>query len=155
MATMTKNKSSRVARVWARRATCERGDTLVEFALGLTLFLAIVFGTIEFGLAVWQNNMLSNLAQEGARRASVCGTRSGLPSGACDIPAFVSSRSLGINVQTQVRDAADTSLIDISTLRSGDIFTVRVQTSFSPLTNVFPHAAMWTMLSRAQMVVSR
>jgi Flp pilus assembly protein TadG len=149
MATMTKNKSSRVARVWARRATCERGDTLVEFALGLTLFLAIVFGTIEIGLAVWQNNMLSNLAQEGARRASVCGSRSGLLSADCVIPDFVRSRSLGITVYPTVTPT------DVSTLKSGDIVTVQVETRFRPLTTLFPHAAEWRMSSTAQMVVSR
>jgi Flp pilus assembly protein TadG len=148
MATMTKNKSPRVARVWGRCATCERGDTLVEFALGLTLFLAIVFGTIELGLAVWQNNMLSNLAQEGARRASVCGTRTGLTSTECDIIAFVKSRSVGIDVQPVVTPT------DVSTLTNGATVKVEVTTTFPLLTKLIPIPQL-VMKSTAQMIVSR
>ena len=54
----------------------ECGQALVEFAVASIVFLMTIFGTLQFGLMVWHYNMISNLAQEGARWASVRGTTS-------------------------------------------------------------------------------
>src|SRR5580765_7072275 len=76
----------------------ERGQELVEFALASLVFLMTVFGTLQFGVAVWQYNMVSNLAQEGARWASVRGTTSSLGNASSgDVQTFVQSRSSGLN----------------------------------------------------------
>jgi len=54
-----------------RRFRRDEGQELVEFALlALPLFL-ILFGIIEFGVAVWHYNTISNAAREGARAALV------------------------------------------------------------------------------------
>lgn len=45
----------------------ERGAALVEFALLLTLVLLMVFGTIDFGRALFTANNLTAAAREGAR----------------------------------------------------------------------------------------
>ena len=47
----------------------ERGSTLVEFAIGATLFLTVMFAVIEFGRALWIHNALSDAARRGARYA--------------------------------------------------------------------------------------
>jgi hypothetical protein len=49
----------------------ERGVTLVEFALTLPIILALLFGAIDLGLAVYASNTVSNAAREGARVAAV------------------------------------------------------------------------------------
>ncbi|MGH9927906.1 MAG: TadE/TadG family type IV pilus assembly protein [Pyrinomonadaceae bacterium] len=49
----------------------ERGSTLVEFAIGATLFLTVMFAVIEFGRALWVHNALSDAARRGARYAVV------------------------------------------------------------------------------------
>jgi Flp pilus assembly protein TadG len=49
----------------------ERGSTLVEFAIGATVFLTVMFGVIEFGRALWVHNALSDAARRGARYAVV------------------------------------------------------------------------------------
>ena len=49
----------------------ERGATLVEFAIGATVFLTVMFGVIEFGRALWVHNALSDAARRGARYAVV------------------------------------------------------------------------------------
>jgi len=54
----------------------ERGETLIEFALSLFVFLMLVVGTLEFGLLVWHYNMTADLAQEGARWAAMHGKNS-------------------------------------------------------------------------------
>ncbi|MDC8758020.1 TadE/TadG family type IV pilus assembly protein [Janthinobacterium fluminis] len=55
-----------------------RGSYLVEFSLVLTLLLVIVFGIVNFGLAAWSYNTLSEAAREGARYGSVLGNSDGV-----------------------------------------------------------------------------
>ena len=47
----------------------ERGSTLVEYAIGATVFLMAVFAVLEFGRALWVHNALSDAARRGARYA--------------------------------------------------------------------------------------
>jgi Flp pilus assembly protein TadG len=47
----------------------ERGTTLVEFAIGATVFLMAMFAVLEFGRALWIHNALSDAARRGARYA--------------------------------------------------------------------------------------
>lgn len=43
------------------------GQSLVEFALGLTVFLLLVLGIVDLGRVILFYNMLSNAARDGAR----------------------------------------------------------------------------------------
>jgi len=52
----------------------ERGSTLVEFAIGATVFLTVMFAVLEFGRALWVHNALSDAARRGARYAVVNST---------------------------------------------------------------------------------
>ena len=45
----------------------EKGASAVEFALVLPLLLTLLFGTIEFGLLMYDKAMLTNACREGAR----------------------------------------------------------------------------------------
>jgi Flp pilus assembly protein TadG len=47
----------------------ERGATLVEFAIGATVFITAMFAILEFGRALWVHNALSDAARRGARYA--------------------------------------------------------------------------------------
>jgi len=49
----------------------EKGQSLVEFALLLPLFLLMVVGVAEFGRAWMTRNILTGAAREGARVAAV------------------------------------------------------------------------------------
>lgn len=53
----------------ARRRS--RGQSLVEFALVLPLFLLLVMAIMDLGLAVFSYNSITNAAREGARLAIV------------------------------------------------------------------------------------
>jgi len=50
--------------------TNERGSTLVEFAIGATVFLTAMFAVLEFGRALWTHNALTDAARRGARYAT-------------------------------------------------------------------------------------
>ena len=57
-----------------RIKTCknnERGSTLVEFAIGVTVFATAMFAVLEFGRALWVHNALSDAARRGARYATL------------------------------------------------------------------------------------
>jgi len=57
-----------------RIKTCrdnERGSTLVEFAIGVTVFLTAMFAVLEFGRALWVHNALTDAARRGARYAAL------------------------------------------------------------------------------------
>ncbi len=47
----------------------ERGATLVEFAIGVTVFATAMFAVLEFGRALWVHNALTDAARRGARYA--------------------------------------------------------------------------------------
>ena len=53
------------------RNTDQRGATLVEFAIGATVFLSVMFATLEFGRALWVHNALTDAARRGARYAAL------------------------------------------------------------------------------------
>ena len=57
-----------------RLARDERGSELVEFAITALLLVAIVFGVIDFGMAMYAEHFVSSAAQQGARYAIVRGS---------------------------------------------------------------------------------
>ena len=133
-----------------RLARDEAGQEIVEFALASVLFFATMFGILEFGQAIWRYNFIANLAQAGARRATVCGTAKALSSSDCNIQNYVTNQSLGMVSSGNVT----TSPIDISTLVAGANVSVTVTTSFTPLTTLIPHAAL-NLSATTQMIMAR
>lgn len=56
------------------RLRSRSGQSLVEFALTLPLLLAVVFGAIEFGVAMYDKAVLTNASREGARAGVISKT---------------------------------------------------------------------------------
>lgn len=54
-----------------REVKSQRGASMVEFALVLPLLILLVFGIIEFGLALYDKAVLTNASREGARKGIV------------------------------------------------------------------------------------
>jgi Flp pilus assembly protein TadG len=123
------------------------GQTLLEFAFASIIFFITVFGTIEFGLAIWQYNMMSDLAQEGARWASVHGSSSASPASAADVQTYVRSRATSFTLTV-------TTSPEPSATAPGSTITVQVQSSFTPVTRLIPHSTL-TFQRCATMLVSR
>ena len=51
----------------------ERGSTLVEFSIAVTIFVTAMFAVMEFGRALWVHNALTDAARRGARYATLHG----------------------------------------------------------------------------------
>jgi Flp pilus assembly protein TadG len=61
----------------SRRHGRQDGQSLVEFALVLPIFLLLVFAIFDVGRVVWASDSLANAAREAARYAIVHGKDSG------------------------------------------------------------------------------
>lgn len=97
----------------------------MEAAIILPILLLIVFGVFEFGRAMFMVNTLNNAAREGARRAAVSATNSGIETYITSCIPF------------------DTTEITISPITlpapgSGDSVTVTVTLPFHALTGLIP-----------------
>jgi Flp pilus assembly protein TadG len=134
----------------SRRRRGERGESLVEFAFASVIFFAIVFGALEFGNAIWNYNLISDLAQEGARYAAVHGLNSGSPANTAAVDTFVQGRASGMLTGITVSTPAGSP----STLKSGDVVSVRVDYTITAGGGLIPS---WNIpiYSTANMIVAR
>ena len=104
---------------WPGRACRQRGQALVEFALGALLLFLIVFGVVDFGRVIYAYSAVSNAAREGARYGAVHPSDTGL---AQAIQTVAQGKTVGVSIAvTSV--AVDT-----------DKVTVSVSSSFTPIT---------------------
>ena len=58
-------------RILLKRSNDEEGAVLIEFALVIGLFFMLVFGMVDFGLAINTKTQLTNAGREGARLGTV------------------------------------------------------------------------------------
>ena len=56
-----------------KRLRCQKGVAAVEFAIILPVLLLIIFGIIEFGLLLYDKQVITNASREGARAGIVVG----------------------------------------------------------------------------------
>lgn len=113
-------------RAWA--GDQERGATLVEFGLLAPLLVTMLFGLLEFGLAMYTKALLANAAREGARFGVVLST----------------PRKSQEDIRGKVREYlaksgfAEAATVPVSatvpnwtSVKSGDPLTVRVEYSYN------------------------
>jgi len=79
------------------------GATIVEFAIVLPLFLLLIFGIIEFGLIIFNKQILTNACREGAR----AGVQQAAPPGVTQSP----NRYDFGQIQTVVRNYCSSNLV--------------------------------------------
>lgn len=68
---MKRHAISRIRREVRASQARQRGVAAVEFALVLPMLLLIVFGIIEFGVALYDKAVITNASREGARAGVV------------------------------------------------------------------------------------
>ena len=98
----------------------ERGQSLVEFALILPLFIIVLFGIMEFGRLWEMTNLITSASREGARVAAISG----------------SSQSQAINAAQHVLSAAniDDATVSVAGPNSESEVSVTVTVHYTPLT---------------------
>ena len=76
-------------RIMRRVSPSHRGQSLLEFALVLPILLIITFGIIEFGILIYNQQIITNASREGARAGIVASAPRVPPSGMSSIDAVV------------------------------------------------------------------
>jgi Flp pilus assembly protein TadG len=133
-----------------RASRGQRGETLIEFAFASVIFFVMIFGALEFGIAVWNYNLVSDLAQEGARYAAVHGLTSGDPRSQTDVASFVTSRAIGLAVTTTTAPTSSAP----GNVAAGNTVTVTVTHTLSIGGGLLP-SWNFPVQSSAQMTVTR
>jgi Flp pilus assembly protein TadG len=83
-----------------------RGQSLVEFAIILPVFLMIAFAVVDFGLALDASIDISNAAREGARLGVVQPTPSTIEARVREVAGRLDNGNLSINVSCQTAAGA-------------------------------------------------
>jgi hypothetical protein len=113
-----------------RRAEAQ---TLVEFALGATVFLMLLIGTIDLGRGVFMLNGVSQAAREIARETSVHPGTGGLGASPESVAAFDVQRALVPGLGTPTFECVDIAGTSIAgSCQPGDWVRVTVSTEFQP-----------------------
>jgi Flp pilus assembly protein TadG len=90
----------------------QRGQSLVEFAIVLPVFMFLLMGIVDFGRVVWAQNSLAAAAREAARFAIVHGSEAACPvgplptDGSVTAPAASTSCPYPSPSKQAIRDAA-------------------------------------------------
>ena len=121
---------------------------MVEFAFASLVFFVTVFGVLQFGLAIWNYNLVSDLAQEGARYAAVHGQNSGSAVNTAAVQTYVQNLAYGLGVTATTPGGAP------NTLAAGSVVQVQVSYTLNTGGGVLP---LWNIpiSSTAQMIVTR
>lgn len=137
----------------------QRGASAVEFAIVLPVIALLLFGIIDFGVVLNNQNTVRAAAREGARLGAVA-TFTGAP--ACTIVGTVTStQTQGLMCLIKDRNqpigpSARVRVIVPSPYRAGDPLTVCVQTKMSSLTGfTSPFFADKTVTAKTTMRVER
>jgi Flp pilus assembly protein TadG len=145
----------------------QRGTTLLESAVMISVLLLMMFGVVGFGTALYTYHFVSNTAREATRWASVRGsTCTGGLSGGCpaadtDVTAYVQNLSTGIGLDptkvttttTWVAPPNNLAICASQPNSPGCVVKVQVQYSFQFLFPLLPSG--FTMQSTSQMVISQ
>ncbi len=108
----------------------EQGQTMLESALVLIPFLLLIFGSIEFGAALFAANFVSYAAGEGARYAIVHGSASPSPATATAVSAYVKGLAVGI----PGANALTVTTTWPTDNKPGSLVKVKVQYNYQPMT---------------------
>lgn len=127
----------------------QRGAAMLEFGLALLVFMAALYGIMEFGRIVASYNILSGAAREGVRYASVHGSASGSEASKSDIQTVVRNWAIGLDTNSV---AVDTSWAP----GNGPGGKVKVKASYTvtPFTGLILKNGI-TLQSSSQMSISQ
>ncbi len=147
----------------------ERGSSLVEYAMVLTVLFTLLFGTIDFGRALYTYHLVSSAAREGSRYAIVRGSAStlcngspgGCPSDGSGVTTYLQTGSTGIGINPTLlavnvayQPSANTGCQISGSDNPGCMVQVQVQYPFQFSLPFLP-SATYTIGSTSEMVISQ
>lgn len=105
-----------------RQPRNSRGQSLVEFALVLPIFLLLLFGLVDGGRLVYQHSVLSQAAREGARLASVEASWIGSVDAGCGSTGGPVCPASATAMKIDIVSAANRMIAPFATVTSADVF---------------------------------
>lgn len=112
----------------------ERGAAAVEFALVMPALVLLIFGSIEFGLAVNARTMVGNAAREGVRLASLGQSEASIKAAALNAVDGVT----GTKTVTVTCATPGGASCTIGAPNAGNVATVTVSVQYTGITGMFP-----------------
>lgn len=137
---------------WSGRRRRSAGQSMVEFALILPLFLLLVFGVLDFGRAVYADSTITNAAREGARFGIITPSpTSAVQAKVQQYAATLAIPASHVRVSCVTADSTD----DCANAQPGDQITVAVTYTYVPVVvNIGSFVApSLTLATQATMVV--
>jgi Flp pilus assembly protein TadG len=125
----------------------DRGAAAVEFALVVPLLIVLIFGSIEFGLAVNARTMVGNAAREGVRMASLRYTPADVQAAALSALSAVS----GTKTVTYTCTTPGFSTCNPSAPPPNSVATVVVTVNYTGITGLFPQLTNATLTGTSYM----
>lgn len=111
----------------------DRGQTLVEFALIIPVFILMLMGIFDLGRAVYGFNTVNNAAREGARLGIVDQNVTDIQAKAADHAANLGLGTSNVSVDFRDKDTPNTAN-SCSKLDIGCLTTVEVNYTFQAIT---------------------
>ena len=105
-----------------RKRRRHNGQSLVEFALVLPIFLLVLFGLIDAGRYVYMSSMLSQAAREGARVAAVEAGWVGSADASCNAVGGPVCPANTAALQTDVTTAANRQVAPFGSIPSSKVY---------------------------------
>jgi Flp pilus assembly protein TadG len=127
-------RAFRVARARRHPARRTAGQTLVEFALVLPVFLLLLFGLVDMGRYVYLNSTLSQAAREGARVAAVEAAWLGSADPSCGTAGGPVCPANLAALRADVLAGANRMMAPFGSIAVADLYTSCGATVPSPLT---------------------
>jgi len=101
-------------RITRRKGEGEGGQSLVEFALVLPIFLLVLFAIVDFGMAFHAWIAVTNSAREGARLGAVRGPAAEIEQRVRDTTGTLDQENLTVTVTNAEGDPGDSVIVDVS-----------------------------------------
>ena len=146
-------------RLRRHRADSGRGQTLVEFALALPIFLFILMGIFDFGQAIYMYNGVSQASRELARVTSVhrcVGNPCTLGTSPETTAVLATQRSLIPNLQTPTYTCVDidgSAINSATTCLPGNQVRVQIVARYSPITPILGLTGTWNLQSTSSVSI--
>jgi Flp pilus assembly protein TadG len=101
-------------RITRRKAKEEGGQSLVEFALVLPIFLLVLFAIVDFGMGFHAWITVTNSAREGARLGSVRAPATDIEQRVRDTADSLDQANLSVAVTNAEGDPGESVVVDVS-----------------------------------------
>lgn len=128
----------------------DRGAAAVEFAIVAPVLIMLIFGSIEFGLAVQARTMIENAAREGVRVASLGGSQAEVQAAATNSLGSMNGVVHPVLFTCKTPGGSVVSCVAPNVTK---VATVTVIVDYTGITGLFPQLTNTTLTASSYMQI--